>query len=194
MANLAANSISATQSVRSVEWTKQALLVIGASWFVAACAHITIPLPFTPVPLTLQNFGVLVVGMTLGSRRGFAALALYLVEGAAGLPVFNPTGPGGIAQLLGPTGGYLMVYPLVAAVAGLVIERGTISFVRAVIAGLAAEAVLFAGGIGWLAYWTHSLSKAIFLGFYAFIFAEIIKIMMAAVVGSRLRRSTKVQV
>jgi biotin transport system substrate-specific component len=194
MANLAANSISATQPARSVEWTKQVLLVIGASWFVAACAHITIPLPFTPVPLTLQNFGVLVVGFSLGSRRGFAALALYLVEGAAGLPVFNPIGPGGIAQLLGPTGGYLMVYPLVAAVAGLVMERGTSSFVRAAIAGVAAEAVLFAGGIGWLAYWTHSLSKAIFLGFYAFVFAEIIKIMVAAAVGSRLRRSTKVQV
>lgn len=194
MANLAANTVSTTQPVRSVEWIKQAGLVIAASWFVAACAHITIPLPFTPVPLTLQNFGVLVVGLALGSRRGFAALALYLVEGAAGLPVFNPTGPGGIVQLLGPTGGYLMVYPLVAAVAGLMVERGTMTFIRAATAGVAAEAILFAGGISWLAYWTHSLSKAIFLGFYAFIFAEIIKIMLAAAVGTRLRRSTKVQV
>src|SRR5260370_5435481 len=92
-------------------------LVASASLFVALCARITVPLPFTPIPLTLQNFAVLLVGLTLGPRRGFAALALYLAEGAAGMPVFNPLGLGGIAQLLGPTGGFLLAYPLVAAVA-----------------------------------------------------------------------------
>jgi len=66
-------------------------IVIAASLFVALCARVTVPLPFTPVPLTLQNFGVLAVGLLLGSRRGFAALALYLVEGAFGLPVFSPS-------------------------------------------------------------------------------------------------------
>ena len=111
------------QQPRSVEWAKQAAVVIGASLVVALCARVTIPLPFTPVPLTLQNFGVLLVGLLLGSRRGFAALALYLVEGASGLPVFNPTGPGGIAQIIGPTGGFLMAYPLVAFVAGWIHEH-----------------------------------------------------------------------
>lgn len=192
MANLAANSISTTQPVRSLEWIKQAALVIGASWFVAACAHITMPL--SPVPLTLQNFGVLIVGLTLGSRRGFAALALYLVEGASGLPVFNPTGPGGLAQLLGPTGGYLMIYPFVAAAAGLIMERGQATFLRAVSAGIVAEIILFASGISWLAYWTHSFSNAIRLGFYIFVFAEIIKIMFAAAIATRLRRNAKAQV
>src|SRR5450631_3641302 len=97
----------------SLEWAKQAGIVIGASLFVALCARVTVPLPFTPVPLTLQNFGVLAVGLMLGSRRGFAALALYLAEGAAGLPVFSPSLlGGGIAQILGPTGGFLMAYPL----------------------------------------------------------------------------------
>src|SRR5437868_72669 len=193
MANLAANSISATQPVRSLEWTKQALLVIAASWFVAACAHITFPLPFTPVPLTLQNFGVLVVGLTLGSRRGFAALALYLVEGAAGLPVFNPTGPGGVAQLLGPTVCFLMVYPLVAGLAGLVFEHGKRTFGRAAAAGLLAEVVLFAGGIAWLSILTHSLAQAARWGLYWFVFAEVIKIMFAAEVTVRIRRSPRSQ-
>src|SRR5436309_11932974 len=101
---------------RSLEWMKQAGIVIGASLVVALCARVTVPLPFTPVPLTLQNLGVLLVGLLLGSRRGFAALALYLVEGASGLPVFNPAGLGGVAQILGPTGGFLMAYPLVAFV------------------------------------------------------------------------------
>src|SRR5437868_10895050 len=109
---------------RGLEWALQIAVVAGASLFVALCARLTLPLPFTPVPLTLQNFGVLLVGLMLGSRRGFAVLALYLAEGAAGLPVFNPTGPGGIAQLLGPTGGFLMVYPLVAGLAGWIMEHG----------------------------------------------------------------------
>ena len=103
---------------RAVEWAKQVGVVIGASLVVALCARLTVPLPFTPVPLTMQNFGVLLVALLLGSRRGFAALALYLIEGACGLPVFNASGPGGIAQILGPTGGFLMAYPLVAFATG----------------------------------------------------------------------------
>src|ERR1700676_4562367 len=106
------------------EATRQVALVVGGSLFVALCARITIPLPFTPVPLTVQNFGVLLVGLLLGSRRGFAALALYLAEGAMGMPVFNPTGAGGVAQLFhGATAGFLLSYPLVAWVAGYVMER-----------------------------------------------------------------------
>jgi len=193
MENHAVPTIAVAQPARSTEWIKQAALVVGASWFVAACAHITVPLPFTPVPLTLQNWGVLVVGLALGSRRGFAALMLYLAEGAFGLPVFNPTGPGGLLQLLGPTGGYLMVYPMVAAVAGLVMERGAATFARAAIAGLLGEIVLFAGGLGWLFVLTHSFSTTILYGLYAFIFGEIIKVMLAAAVGSRMRRTSKVQ-
>ena len=111
------------------EWAKQGAIVIAASLFVALCARVAVPLPFTPVPLTLQNFGVLAVGLLLGSRRGFAALALYLVEGACGMPVFSPALlGGGIAQILGPTGGYLMAYPLVAFVAGYIYEHSSRRF------------------------------------------------------------------
>src|SRR5438477_13078807 len=109
-------------------WAQQAALVVGASLFVALCARLTVPLPFTPIPLTLQNFGVLLVGLLLGSRRGFAALAVYLLEGATGLPVFNPAGPGGIAQIMGPTGGFLMAYPAVAFIVGWLYERSSRRF------------------------------------------------------------------
>jgi biotin transport system substrate-specific component len=177
----------------SMDWTKQVAIVIGASLFVALCARVTIPLPSTPVPLTLQNFGVLVVGLTLGGRRGFAALALYLAEGAAGLPVFNPTGPGGIAQLLGPTGGFLLVYPLVAGWTGFVFERGSRTFARAAWAGILGELVLFAGGLGWLAVLTQSFTRAIRFGLYGFVFAEVMKVMFAAAVAVRVHRSSKVQ-
>jgi len=95
---MATNTLSSSNS-RALAWARQVAIVVSASLFVALCARVTLPLPFTPVPLTLQNFAVLLVGMTLGSKRGFAALALYLAEGLAGLPVFNPTGPGGLAQL-----------------------------------------------------------------------------------------------
>jgi biotin transport system substrate-specific component len=177
--------------VRVPEWVKQPVIVIGASLFVALCAWITLPLPFTPVPLTLQNFGVIVVGLLLGSRRGFAALALYLVEGTFGLPVFNPTGPGGIAQIMGFTGGFLMAYPFVAFVAGWIYEHTSRRFAWAILAGAAAEIVLFAGGLGWLYALTHSVSVAVKLGLYWFVFAEVIKVAMAAGVASRWNRTLR---
>ncbi|PYX36122.1 MAG: biotin transporter BioY [Acidobacteria bacterium] len=191
MARMATNTLSSSNS-RALAWARQVAIVVSASLFVALCARVTLPLPFTPVPLTLQNFAVLLVGMTLGSKRGFAALALYLAEGLAGLPVFNPTGPGGLAQLLGPTGGFLMVYPLVAALAGWIMERGRKSFLRASLAGFLAEIVLFSGGITWLAILTHSFAQAVRFGLYWFVFAEVIKVMAAAAVAVRLRRANKV--
>src|ERR1700683_4213438 len=84
-----------SKQARVLDAGKTIALVVGASLFVALCARVTLPLPFTPVPLTLQNFGVLLVGLTLGPRRAFAALVLYLAEGLMGMPVFNPTAPGG---------------------------------------------------------------------------------------------------
>jgi biotin transport system substrate-specific component len=181
----------ATPRERSNEVARQVVLIIGASLFVALCAHITIPLmPLTPVPLTVQNLGVLLVGLLLGSRRGFAAMALYLAEGAAGLPVFNPSSLGlhGVAQLIGPTGGFLMAYPLVAFVAGFIFERGKRTFRRAALAATSAEIVLFAAGLAWLYVLTHSLAKAAYLGFYFFIAAEIMKVMFAAAIAARWRR------
>jgi biotin transport system substrate-specific component len=172
------------------EIARQIILVAGASLLVAACARIAVPLPFTPVPLTMQNFAVLLVGLSLGSKRGFAALALYLAEGAVGLPVFSPTGPGGIAQLLGPTGGFLLAYPLVAWLAGYVMECGRKNFTRAAVGGVLAEVLLFTGGLTWLAFLTHSVAQAFRWGLYWFLFAEIIKIMMAAGIATRWQRSS----
>jgi biotin transport system substrate-specific component len=177
---------------RAADWIQEVVIVIGASLFVALCARMTLPLPFTPVPLTLQNFGALLVGLLLGSRRGFAALTLYLAGGLAGMPVFNPTGPGGLAQLLGPTGGFLFAYPFVAGLAGWIMERGTKSLVRSATAAMMGEIVLFSGGLSWLAVLTHSLSKALQWGFYWFIFAEIIKVMLAAAITTGWQRVHKV--
>jgi biotin transport system substrate-specific component len=178
--------------VRTSDAPRQVAIVVGASLAVALCARITIPLmPLTPVPLTAQNFGVLLVGLLLGSRRGFAAMMIYLVEGMSGLPVFNPTGPGGVAQLFGPTGGFLLAYPVVAFTAGYLFEHSAKSFVRAALAGLSAEVVLFAGGLTWLYVFTHSLAKAAYLGLYWFVAAEIMKVMFAAAIAVRWHRSSR---
>jgi len=187
---------SAAQAIvtnRAFEITRQIVIIVSASIFVALCARVTLPLPFTPVPLTLQNFGVLLVGLSLGSRRGFLALMLYLIEGASGMPVFNPAGPGSIAQLIGPTGGFLLAYPFVAGLAGWIMERGKESFARALGAGFLAELALFAGGLSWLAVLTHSVSTAIRFGLYWFVFAEVIKIMFAASLATAWKKAFKVQ-
>jgi biotin transport system substrate-specific component len=190
--NKSVTGILGTQD-RVLDIASQLAIVIGASLFVALCARLTLPLPFTPVPLTLQNFGVLLVGLALGPRRAFAALVLYLAEGLVGMPVFNPTGPGGLAQLLGPTGGFLLAYPFVAAIAGWVFGETKKSFARAAMACTLAEICLFVCGLSWLAVLTHSLALAIRFGLYWFVFAEVIKIMSAAALASGWQRFHKVQ-
>ena len=190
MARTAIQTVIASQA-RGLEVTRNVALVVGGSLVVALCARITIPIPGTPVPLTVQNFGVLLVGLMLGSRRGFAALALYLAEGAMGMPVFSPGGAGGIAQMLGVTGGFLLAYPLVAWLAGFVMERGRKTFARAALAGLLGEILLFTSGLTWLAVLTHSVTQAFRWGLYWFLFAEIIKVMMAAGIASRWPRRSQ---
>ena len=184
MAKTAIQALSTPQE-RTLEALRQIALLIGAAGFVAVCAwkgFISL-LPLTPVPLTLQNLAVLLVGLLLGSRRGFAAMMLYLVAGMSGLPVFSPTGPGGIAQLFGVTGGFLLAYPFVAFAAGWIFEHGKKTFMLATVAGVIAEGLLFAGGVSWLYLFTHSIK-----GVYVFVPAEIIKIMVAAAIASRWRR------
>lgn len=169
------------------------LLVIGATAFVAACAHVLFPLPFTPVPLTLQNFAVILVGMALGPVAGFSAMMLYLAEGALGLPVFTPTGgPAGIAHLLGPNGGFLFSYPLAAATAGWVVRAMqpiTTRFRSALVASIAATLPIFLLGAGWLAYYAHhSASVTWTMAVAPFIPGEIVKITAAAGIFSSLQR------
>ena len=194
---MARAAVLTTPQERAVEAARQVALVVGASLSVALCARVTIPLlPLTPVPLTMQDFGVLLVGLMLGSRRGFAALALYLAEGAAGSPVFSPSSVGlhGVAQILGPTGGFLMAYPLVAFVAGWIFESGVRSFARATVAGIVADVLLFAGGLSWLYFLAHSLAKAAYLGLYWFIAAQVIKVMFAAAIATRWHKRGRTSV
>jgi biotin transport system substrate-specific component len=197
--------MSSTQGIPEVSHSQSkihplfldSIVVISASLFVAACAHISIPLWFTPVPLTLQPFAVLLVGLILGSRRGFAALLLYILEGVSGLPVFNPLGPGGVAQLLGPTGGYLMAYPIAACVAGYASERWRgekriTSSLDVVFGALTGELIIFLGGALWFRALTHYAAPTVFkLTVLPFLPGEAIKVAFAAAFAIQWKRFRK---
>jgi biotin transport system substrate-specific component len=147
----------------------------------------SIPLPFTPVPFTLQPMIVLLGGAALGSRLGASAQVLYLAAGLAGLPVFaaSPVLPQGVARLLGPTGGYLMSYPLAAFVAGYLAERRfDRRYLTSVVAMGAGLAIVFAFGVAWIAWGApHAgLSAALATGLYPFLPADVLKVLLAATV------------
>ena len=155
------------------------LLVIGASLFIAIAAQIAVPIPFTVVPLTLQPLAVILVGVILGSTRGAAAAALYLLEGFSGLPVFAQ-GHGGAAWLVGATAGYLYSYPFAAWVAGFVSERGWGSTIlRATSGMLLALGVIYLGGWSWLAILTGP-QAAFAAGVAPFVLADVIKVAIGA--------------
>jgi biotin transport system substrate-specific component len=161
--------------------------VLFVTVLTAVAAQISIPLPFTPVPFTLQPMVVLLGGAALGSRLGFTSQVLYLAAGLAGLPVFaaSPLLPQGVARLLGPTGGYLMSYPFAAFVAGYLAERGfDRRYLTSVVAMAAGLAIVFAGGVAWMAWGAPSLGVAVALraGLYPFLPADILKVLVAATV------------
>jgi len=165
----------------------RAAAVLFATVLTIAAAQVSIPLPFTPVPFTLQPMVVLLAGAALGPRLGFASQAAYLALGIAGLPVFaaSPVLPQGVARLLGPTGGYLMSYPIAAFVAGYLAERGfDRRYLTSVLAMAAGLAIVFTFGVAWLAFGTPhvGLSPAIAAGLVPFIPADIVKICIAATI------------
>ncbi len=149
-------------------------------------AQVSVPLPFTPVPFTFQPMLVLLGGAALGARLGATSQILYLTLGIAGLPVFatSPILPQGALRLLGPTGGYLMAYPLAAFVAGSLAERGFDRRYWTSLAAMAAGlAIVFAGGVLWLATWAApaaGFAGAMAAGFWPFIGADLIKLAIAA--------------
>jgi biotin transport system substrate-specific component len=159
---------------------KSSLTVVAATALVAICAHIAIPLGFTPVPVTMQTFAVLLLGLLFTPGAAFACLALYLAEGACGLPVFSPHGPGGIAQLLGPTGGYLLSYSFAAALASLLYRRGRRSFLTALTSAGVGSLVILAAGATWLGVLAHLKFSVVFAQSVApFLPGDAVKILAA---------------
>jgi biotin transport system substrate-specific component len=160
------------------QW-RDLVLILQGSLVIAASAQVAIPLPFTPVPITGQTFGVLLVGMALGSRRGALAVLVYLAEGALGLPVFAEF-RGGLAVLLGPTGGYLAGFLPAAWAVGALAERGfDRSLPRTLLAFAIGNVIIYLFGLLWLSRfvpWPGTLAA----GITPFLIGDAIKAILAA--------------
>lgn len=167
------------QASAGKDFGRDALLVTAFSLVTALCAQIAVPLPFSPVPLTGQTFGVLLSGALLGPRLGMIAMLLYLAEGGFGLPFFAG-GTAGPARLLGPTGGYLLAYPLAAWLTGALAVRGwdrrPLSMLAAMLLGSLA---IFALGAAFLARFVGP-HNALWMGVFPFLPGDAVKALLAA--------------
>jgi biotin transport system substrate-specific component len=178
------------QLVDPSAWLRSAGVVLVGSLFVAACAHAALPLYFTPVPLTLQPFAVLLLGLLLSPRLAAATLLAYLGEGAIGLPVFSP-GPAsmpGLAHLFGPTGGYLLAYPVAAMIISVISRRGR-SLTWALAGAAVGNLVILSCGALWLAALTHaSLSQVLTQAILPFLPGDALKVVAAAALATGWQR------
>lgn len=184
--SVGAESVLAARSIRAAS-------VLFVTALTAAASQISVPLPFTPVPFTFQPMIVLAGAAALGARLGAASQVLYLLLGLAGFHVFaaSPTLAPGPMRLIGPTGGYLLAYPLAAFVTGWMAERG---FDRRYLTSLAAMgaglAIVFLGGVSWLAWLMPAASghaatglrTAVATGVAPFLVADLIKLALAATI------------
>ncbi len=160
---------------------RRVLAVVLGTALVAAASQVAIPLPGTPVPMTLQPLAVLIVAGLLGPGLGATSLVLYLALGAAGLPLFTPVGLPGIARLLGPTGGYLLAYPIAASATGRLATSGA-GFARLALATLVGLVLIHLGGFAQLALLTGSLSTAARFGTAPFLVGDFLKLLFAVLV------------
>ncbi|MGE3954015.1 MAG: biotin transporter BioY [Parachlamydiales bacterium] len=159
------------------------LVVVWGSALLAACGLVKIPLPFSPVPIVLQVSVAALVGVMLGPKRGLAASLLWLAEGAMGLPVYSG-GARGLLPLIGPTGGYLLSYPLVTLVAGL-LGYGQRDGARIFLATLLGSLAVFPGGLFHLSHYV-GWERALALGLYPFLIGDFLKALLLATVWKQV--------
>jgi biotin transport system substrate-specific component len=171
-------------------WLRGIGIVLAGSAFAALCAHVSLPLFFTPVPLSLAPFAVLVLGLVLPPRLAAATFAAYLLEGAAGLPVFaSSPATGGLAHLFGPTGGYLLAYPLAAALISFLFRRSRRGYFSAFASAAIGDLLILSCGALWLAAITHiAVMQATALAVLPFLAGDALKIAAAAAVRSGVDR------
>ena len=173
-----------TQKLTARQWFVDVLLVTLASVFIGLIGQIAIRLPFTPVPIFLQNNAICLAGYLLGRKRGMAAAALFIAQGMMGLPVFA-NGGAGLAYLMGPTGGYIAGYIFSAYIAGYLAEKkeGAVSAFNALNIGLVAHYVT---GCAYLTTFVE-FPQSVLLGFAPFILGDLLVNVGLAKLGHRAR-------
>jgi len=178
--NTLASTLYARSFPRTAAWSRDLLLIIAGVLLLAALAQVEIVLPFTPVPITGQTFGVLLIGAALGSRRGAASILAYITAGALGLPFFAGGGSG-LRILTGATAGYLAGFVAAAFAVGWLSERGLERRVRtSIIPFLAGTIIIYACGVVWLSVVVGGLSEAIRLGVLPFLPGDALKLVAAS--------------
>jgi biotin transport system substrate-specific component len=169
---------------------RRAIAIGLGTLLVALSAQVVVPVPFSPVPMTLQPLAVLAVGGLLGAAGGLSALLLYIVLGALGLPVFAGGGAG-FLHLVGPTGGYLLAFPIAAGVTGALAGREPRSPLRVLLACALGMVIIHTGGVAQLALLGGDPALAIRVGFVPFLTGDLLKVGLAAalilVAGPRVR-------
>jgi len=154
-------------------------------------AFVRIPLPFSPVPITLQTFFVLLSGALLGSNLGTISQLSYLFLGASGLPVFTGAGSG-IFYLLGPTGGYILGFILAASFVGRSIKYSQNNFFAIFVVLFLGDLILLSSGIIWLKLLLgYSFTKVLLIGFLPFIPGDLVKALVAAIIYLKLKPRIK---
>jgi biotin transport system substrate-specific component len=177
-------------TTRQLNWIRNLAIVLSGSLLLAVCSHIALPLFFTPVPLTLQPFGVLLLGLLLSPQLAFGVCVAYLAEGALGLPVFAPAPAlAGMAHLLGPTGGYLLSYPAAASLVAALRRRITRGAVGMAFSATMGSLTILASGALWLTVITHTGIKAVLVAaFVPFIPGDLLKIAAAVAIAGGVQR------
>lgn len=157
---------------------RDATLVLGSTAFLGLIANVVIPLPFTPIPLSLSTFAVLLIGAALGPWRGGLATALYLAAGMAGMPWFAAQNSGWAFASFG----YVIGYVLAALLVGSLARRGADRSMRhSVWVMLLGNLAVYAGGVPWLMAWSNlGLGEALMLGAAPFLVGDAIKVVLAA--------------
>ena len=156
-------------------------LIVAGSLLIGLCAQLAIQLPFSPVPVTAQTFAVLMIGTLLGARRGSLCVLAYLVQGAAGLPVFAQ-GRAGLPVLISPTGGYLVGFVFAAYLVGLLAEsRWDRQVGTTILAMILGNIVIYAFGLIWLCCLMGVNKTILAVGLYPFIVGDLLKIALAAI-------------
>ena len=170
-------------------WLRTAGIILGGSLFAAVCSRVAVPLWFTPVPLTLQPFAVLLLGLLLSPRLAAATLGAFLVEGAMGLPVFAPGVSPGMAHLLGPTGGFLLAYPLAGMLIAFLWRRSSRSFPAGLVAAGLGDLLILTCGALWLAAASHAPFRTVIaMTVLPFLPGDALKVAAAAAIASGFRR------
>jgi biotin transport system substrate-specific component len=174
---------------RPAAWLQASGVVLAGSAFVAVCAQFALPLYFTPVPLSMAPFAVLVLGLLLSPRLAAATLAAYLTEGAMGLPVFAPGPLAGAAHLVGPTAGYLLAYPLAAFLVSYLGHTAKRGFSSSLIAAAAGSLTILACGAVWMTALTHAHASSVFsLSVLPFLPGDALKVVAAAGLATSFQR------